>query len=94
LFVDFETGDLLQLQGLAQVDWTGATGQFAGAERLWRFQVAQGWRRRASLLLRWSLAEYSPATLRTGTWPSALSPGGCHALPGGQSAAQVRAIQR
>lgn len=46
LFVDFETGDLLQLQGMAQVDWhTAAAQQFAGAERLWRFHTAHGWRR-------------------------------------------------
>jgi len=69
LFVEFETGDLLQLQGVAQVDWNGATGQFSGAERLWRFHIARGWRHRASLQLRWSFGEYSPATLRTGAWP-------------------------
>jgi uncharacterized protein len=96
LFVDFETGDLLQLQGVAQVDWSGSTEHFTGAERLWRFHVTWGWRRRASLQLRWSFTEYSPATLRTGVWPNAgaLSPGGCHAIPSGQSATQVRAIQR
>jgi predicted pyridoxine 5'-phosphate oxidase superfamily flavin-nucleotide-binding protein len=69
LFVDFETGDMLQLQGLAQVDWTGSTEAFTGAERLWRFHIARGWRRRASLPLRWSFREYSPVTLRTGIWP-------------------------
>jgi len=69
LFVEFETGDLLQLQGVAQVDWSGSTEEFTGAERLWRFHVAQGWHRRASLQLRWSFREYSPVTLRTGIWP-------------------------
>jgi uncharacterized protein len=72
LFVEFETGDLLQLQGVAQVDWSGSAAQFTGAERLWRFHVTQGWRRRASLRLRWSFREYSPATLRTGIWPNNL----------------------
>jgi uncharacterized protein len=70
LFVEFETGDLLQLQGVAQVEWNGSTEQFIGAERLWRFHVARGWRRSASLQLRWSFTDYSPATLRTGTWPT------------------------
>ena len=55
LFVDFETGDLLQLQGTAHVDWTDAAArQLAGAERLWRFRVARGWRRMAGSPLRWS----------------------------------------
>jgi predicted pyridoxine 5'-phosphate oxidase superfamily flavin-nucleotide-binding protein len=69
LFMEFGTGDLLQLQGTAHVDWSGSTEGFAGAERLWRFHVAQGWRRRASLQLRWAFEEYSAATLRTGIWP-------------------------
>jgi predicted pyridoxine 5'-phosphate oxidase superfamily flavin-nucleotide-binding protein len=55
LFVDFETGDLLQLQGTAQVDWNAAAArQFAGAERLWRFHVARGWRRMGGSPIRWS----------------------------------------
>jgi predicted pyridoxine 5'-phosphate oxidase superfamily flavin-nucleotide-binding protein len=67
LFVDFATGDLLQLQGTAQVDWNAAAArQFVGAERLWYFQVARGWRRKAAAPLRWSFVEYAPTTLRTG----------------------------
>jgi predicted pyridoxine 5'-phosphate oxidase superfamily flavin-nucleotide-binding protein len=69
LFVQFETGDLLQLEGVTQVDWNAATEACSGAERLWRFHVVKGWRRRASLPLRWSFKEYSPVTLRTGIWP-------------------------
>ena len=69
LVVDFETGDLLQLQGVAEVDWNAAAAQrFPGAERLWRFHVARGWRRKAALPMRWSFLEYSPATAQTGTW--------------------------
>jgi uncharacterized protein len=68
LFVNFETGSLLQLQGVAHIDWTGSTEQFTGAERLWRFHVAQGWHRSTSGQLRWSFTEYSPATIRTGIW--------------------------
>ena len=70
LFVDFQTGDLLQLQGSAEVDWTaGAAEQFAGAERLWRFHVARGWRRKAASPLRWVFVEYARTTLQTGLWP-------------------------
>ncbi len=69
LFVDFETGDLLQLQGTAQVDWNAAAAeQVAGAERLWRFHVVRGWRRNAAAPLRWSFLEYSPTTMHTGVW--------------------------
>jgi hypothetical protein len=69
LFVDFETGDLLQLQGTAQVEWKGdAADLIAGAERLWRFNVVRGWRRRAASPLRWSFVEYSRTTTATGLW--------------------------
>jgi uncharacterized protein len=69
LFVEFETGNLLQLQGIAHVEWDGAAAaEFAGAERLWRFQVTRGWRRKAATPLRWSFVEYSPTTAHTGLW--------------------------
>jgi uncharacterized protein len=69
LFVDFESGDLLQLQGTVHVDWSGAGAeQFTGAERLWRFHVARGWRRKAASPLRWSFVEYSRTTVQTGQW--------------------------
>ena len=68
LIVDFESGDLLQLQGLASVDWADAAERFAGAERLWRFQVARAWRRRAASPLLWSFVDYSRVTEATGVW--------------------------
>jgi hypothetical protein len=71
LFVDFEMGDLLQLQGTARVEWNAAAAeQFAGAERLWQFHVARGWRRKAASPLRWDFMEYAPTTVRTGVWPA------------------------
>ncbi|MEP6549066.1 MAG: pyridoxamine 5'-phosphate oxidase family protein [Gammaproteobacteria bacterium] len=69
LFVDFASGDLLQLQGKAEVDWNAAAAdRFPGAERLWRFHIVRGWRREAALPLRWSFLEYAPTTLQTGSW--------------------------
>jgi hypothetical protein len=69
LFVDFETGNLLQLQGTAQVDWnTAAAEHFPGAERLWRFRLIRGWRRKAASPLRWSFVEFSRTTAQTGLW--------------------------
>jgi uncharacterized protein len=72
LFLDFETGDLLQLQGEAKIEWSDAVAQsFAGAERSWQFHVGRGWRRRAASPLRWSLIDHSPFTMPTGTWRDA-----------------------
>ncbi len=70
LFPDFETGDLTQLQGRAEVLWE-QDGAIDGAERLWRFNVERGWRRRAAIPLRWTFGDYSPTTLATGTWDQA-----------------------
>ncbi len=72
LFVDFERGDLLQLQGVTEIDWSGAASRLIdGAERSWRFHAVRGWRRRAASPLRWSFVDYSPFTERTGIWRKA-----------------------
>jgi predicted pyridoxine 5'-phosphate oxidase superfamily flavin-nucleotide-binding protein len=56
LWLDFEHGDVLQLQGVTDIDWTrAATGLPGGAERAWRFHVTRAWRRRGAVPLRWSL---------------------------------------
>jgi hypothetical protein len=69
LFLDFETGDLLQLQGIAKIDWTPAAAErFEGAERIWQFRVARGWFRPHAAALRGAFVDYSPVTLRTGGW--------------------------
>ncbi len=70
LFVDFATGELLHLQGRAEVLWAcSETQEIAGAERLWRVRLTGGWRRRAALPLRWMFQTYAPTTERTGIWP-------------------------
>ncbi len=54
VFVDFARGDLLHLQGRAEIQWHGPeVSALTGAERLWRVHVERGWRRRAALPLRW-----------------------------------------
>ena len=69
LFLDFESGDLLQLQGLASIDWSASAAALVpGAERIWRFQVTRGWYRERAAALRGAFIDYSPVTLRTGTW--------------------------
>jgi predicted pyridoxine 5'-phosphate oxidase superfamily flavin-nucleotide-binding protein len=69
LFIDFETGGLLQLQGVVRIEWSAAAGAFVeGAERLWQFDIIRAWRRHAAWSPQWSFIEYSPATLGTGSW--------------------------
>ena len=47
LFVDFARGEMLQLQGRADVAWDEAA--LPHAERTWRFTVERGWRGRSGL---------------------------------------------
>ena len=67
LFIDFASGDLLQLQGTAVIDWhpDGAPG---GAERLWRIRIERAWRRRGAFPFTSAFGAYAPTTLATGTW--------------------------
>lgn len=52
LMPDFETGDILQLQGTAKVLWqTDGTLEDVRAERAWEFNIVGGWMRRAALPL-------------------------------------------
>ncbi|MFO1082903.1 MAG: pyridoxamine 5'-phosphate oxidase family protein [Reyranellaceae bacterium] len=67
LFVDFATGDALQVQGRVAIDWQ-PTGGPAGAERLWRIEVEQAWRRRRALPFAWAFVDYAPTTLASGAW--------------------------
>jgi predicted pyridoxine 5'-phosphate oxidase superfamily flavin-nucleotide-binding protein len=69
LFVDWSDGTLLQVSGRAEVLWR-KTGEFAGAERLWRMGITGGWRRPRALPLRWTFGDLAPQTRRTGTWTS------------------------
>ncbi|MCU7246314.1 2Fe-2S iron-sulfur cluster-binding protein [Pseudomonas koreensis] len=72
LFIDFSTGDLLQLSGRTEVILDGPQIEaFQGAERLWTFEVEQLVRRPAALALRWRFDGMSPTSLLTGTWAQA-----------------------
>jgi predicted pyridoxine 5'-phosphate oxidase superfamily flavin-nucleotide-binding protein len=69
LFIDFTTGDLLQLSGRTEVILEGPqVDAFQGAERLWKLQVEQVVRRPAALGLRWRFEAFSPNSRMTGTW--------------------------
>ncbi|MDR6857608.1 pyridoxamine 5'-phosphate oxidase family protein [Variovorax guangxiensis] len=70
LFVDFETGDLLQLSVKAEVLWDGQeVDAFEGAERLLRMEVLAAQHAPAALPLRFGAASLSPFLEATGRWP-------------------------
>ena len=72
IFIDFETGDTLQLTGDTSIVFEGPEVEnFQGAERLWRFTPRRIIRRRAALPIRWTLRKedaFSPNSLMTGSW--------------------------
>lgn len=56
LLPDFATGDLLLVQGRAEISWDLPREQRPpGADRLWRLTVTHAWRRGGALPYRWSL---------------------------------------
>ncbi len=68
LFIDFTSGELLHLQGLVTIDWSPGGAMPVGAQRLWRFAVERGFRRRDALAFDWKFGEFAPATLATAAW--------------------------
>lgn len=76
VFSDFETGELLQLSGDAEVVLDSPEiAAFQGAERLWRFTPRHVVRRPEALALRWSSRRdgQSPNSLMTGNWDDAAA---------------------
>ena len=72
LFVDFATGDVLQLSGRTELILESPLiAAFEGAERLWTFTVQQVVLRPAAVSLRWGFQEFAPTSLMTGTWQEA-----------------------
>nr|WP_087573551.1 pyridoxamine 5'-phosphate oxidase family protein [Sphingomonas sp. CDS-1] len=74
LFVDYETGDVLQMTGDSELILDSPEiAAFQGAERLWTFRASRIVRRRGALALRWTFeAEpWSPSSLMTGDWTQA-----------------------
>lgn len=72
LFVDFASGDVLQVHGRSEILFDSPLlAAFEGAERLWTLDVEHAVLRRSALALRWSFREYSPTSLMTGTWAEA-----------------------
>lgn len=73
LFIDFETGDLLQLTGTVELLWdkTEEIEAFRGAERAWRFHLHHGVCLKNASPLRWTFGEQSPNSRLTGDWAEA-----------------------
>jgi ferredoxin-NADP reductase/predicted pyridoxine 5'-phosphate oxidase superfamily flavin-nucleotide-binding protein len=83
LFVDYETGDVLQLTGDAEVILDSPEiAAFKGAERLWRFRPKKVYFRAEALPLRWAFRHegWSPSSLLTGSWREAEMNMGAKAL--------------
>lgn len=70
VFVDFETGDILQLTGTVEILWEeeAEVKAFKGAERGWRFKLDHAIRLSAALPFRSVLKDFSPNSLITGDW--------------------------
>jgi len=67
LFIDFESGDVMQVAGRTSLILGGPeVAAFEGAQRLWTVTVEQVVRRPAALALRWNFAGFSPYNLAMG----------------------------
>jgi hypothetical protein len=74
VFVDFNTGDMVQMTGDAAVTLDGPEiAAFQGAERIWTFRARRVVHRPATLPLRWAFRDqgWSPNSLMTGDWEQA-----------------------
>ena len=77
IFIDFDSGTLLQMTGQVEVLFESAEiAAFEGAVRLWRFRPHRIIRRRQALPLQTRFMEdgWSPHTLMTGKWEQATQP--------------------
>lgn len=71
LFIDFEQGDILYLNGKAEVRWEPALLKpFIGAERVWQFRIESAIKLSNALPYRFQLQEYSPFVDMTAQLPS------------------------
>ena len=67
VFIDFESGDVLQVAGRTALIFNGPqVAAFEGAQRLWTVNVEHLVRRPAALALKWLFIEFSPFSLAKG----------------------------
>jgi predicted pyridoxine 5'-phosphate oxidase superfamily flavin-nucleotide-binding protein len=71
LFIDFATGDALQLQGRVTIDWQVKNRDVPqGTQRVWRCMIERAWRQPQRLPFSWQFGDYAATTLATGAWRS------------------------
>lgn len=70
LFIDFQTGDLLQMTGTVELLWDKIPEieAFEGAQRAWRFHLEHGHRLVNASPVAFIDGEASPRSLQTGNW--------------------------
>lgn len=70
LFIDFASGDIVQLTGTVELLWdvTPEIAAFEGAQRAWRFHLTHGQRLIGASPLAFVDGEASPRSLQTGQW--------------------------
>jgi ferredoxin-NADP reductase/predicted pyridoxine 5'-phosphate oxidase superfamily flavin-nucleotide-binding protein len=75
VFLNFQTGDVLQLTGTVELldDTDSEIQAFKGAERGWRFTLKRAIRLTDALPFRSELKEYSPNSLMVGDWQQAAA---------------------
>jgi ferredoxin-NADP reductase/predicted pyridoxine 5'-phosphate oxidase superfamily flavin-nucleotide-binding protein len=74
LFVDFSTGDVLQVTGQVVLDFKAQELRFfQGAERLWHLEVERWVLRRGALALRGDAGQMSMNSALTGSWEETRS---------------------
>lgn len=77
LFIDFGSGDVLQLACDAEILWDDPEVRaFEGAQRLVRFHLHRARRLTAALAIVGAAPEYARELVRTGTWQADLDPAG------------------
>lgn len=70
LFVNFDSRDIIQLIGKAEIFWekTAEIKTFEGAERSWTFTIEKGQILREAAPITWAFQEFSPKSEATGNW--------------------------
>ena len=70
LFIDFSTGDIVQLTGRVDLLWDGneEIEAFRGAERAWKFHLNHGHILKSASPYRWDLMQMSRNSEMTGDW--------------------------
>ena len=73
LFIDFESGDIIYLTGSTEILWEDhpEVEAFKGADRGWRFTLKKGIRLKKAAPMRGHFGEFSPTSVKTGTWHEA-----------------------